>query len=146
MNNKCKVEKINGRYYIDGEASHNPKIEELKKWYKEYNAKYFYNKLPECKFFLKRKSTYPAQCYPSSKEIHFNNGGKYIWNRTIVKKILLHEMVHMYIHCTYGIIGKCLNSFHHMWPFAFEMFRLNKKHHLGLKLLDDVPLRSKYKN
>ena len=30
MNNKCKVEKINGRYYIDREASHNPKIEELK--------------------------------------------------------------------------------------------------------------------
>ena len=75
------------------------------------------------------------------KEIVFNRNWKYIWTASLIRKVLIHEMIHLHIHYKYKKVGRWLNSFHHMWPFAYEWWKLNWKYHLGLKLLEPIPIK-----
>ena len=113
-----------------------------KKQFDELNEAYFGGALPPCRMFC---TTSPdrlaALCIPSQKEIVFNRNWKYIWTASLIRKVLIHEMIHLHIHYKYKKVGRWLNSFHHMWPFAYEWWKLNWKYHLGLKLLEPLPIK-----
>jgi hypothetical protein len=137
-----KVEKINNRWYVNGEPSKTPRVDDLKKQFDELNEAYFGGALPPCRMFC---TTSPdrlaALCIPSQKEIVFNRNWRYIWTASLIRKVLIHEMIHLHIHYKYKKVGRWLNSFHHMWPFAYEWWKLNWKYHLGLKLLEPLPIK-----
>ena len=46
-----KVEKINNRWYVNGEPSKTPRVDDLKKQFDELNEAYFGGALPPCRMF-----------------------------------------------------------------------------------------------
>lgn len=88
----------------------------LSKLYNDYNAKYFDNKLGKCHFSLFSKNTaYLGWYCAKTTKIGKPNDRIWIgtgvyWNPEILERVLVHEMVHMYVYriegCKYdGLLG-----------------------------------------
>ncbi len=114
---------------------------ELEKRFLEYNAMYFENKLPMCKFGLMRKcdgegvgyfymydGKYPIIRIRSEKEL--------VWNDDRLKRVMLHEMLHYYIALKYGYLW---DISHYLPPFAYEKWKFNRKYGHLISFCDKIP-------
>ena len=76
----------------------------LKELYQEYNAKYFDNQLGKCEFslFTKNMTTLGSYLWREDKKGRPKDkiwiGTCIYWNEEILKRVLIHEMIHMYVH------------------------------------------------
>jgi hypothetical protein len=74
----------------------------IKERFDEYNQKYFSGVLGKCRFYLLPKSQstlgkYNGQEDKNGKPIdRIGIGTSVIWNEELFKRVLIHEMVHMY--------------------------------------------------
>ena len=88
----------------------------LKEKFKEYNELYFDNKLGKCNFSFFNKNLSYLGWYQSKEDKRERPNDKIwigtsiIWTMDLLKSVLIHEMVHMYVyriegHKTDGIFG-----------------------------------------
>lgn len=114
----------------------------IKERFDEYNQKYFNGQLGKCKFYLlpKTKSTlgkYNGQEDKNGKPVdRIGIGTGVIWTEEAFKRVLIHEMVHMYNrridNCVWdGVLG-------HGRRFKRQCRRLKKEYGIDVLSLPEV--------
>ena len=112
--------------------------EYLKTLYAHCNEKYFNNQLGKCEFsfFTKNNPAFGSYLSTNDSKGRPNDkiwiGTAIYWTEEILERILVHEMVHMYVYriekCRHdGVLG-------HGWRFRRQRRRILKEH--GLDILD----------
>lgn len=119
----------------------------LKRLYKEYNEKYFYNKLGECDFSFFPKNLSILGKYNSKNDKNGKPkdkiwiGTSVIWTEEHLQRILIHEMIHMYVyrvegHKYDGLLG-------HGWRFRRQCRRIRKNYGIEALKLPNVEFINK---
>ena len=114
----------------------------LKELFAEYNTLYFDNKLGKCdfSFFSKKLSYLGWYCAKEDRKGRPNDkiwiGTSVIWTEDLLQRILIHEMIHMYVnrvegHKHDGILG-------HGWRFRRQCRRIRKNYGIEVLKLHDV--------
>lgn len=119
----------------------------LKRLYKEYNEKYFYNKLGKCDFSFFPKNSCNLGWYCAKED---NKGcpkdkiwigTSVIWTEEHLQRILIHKMIHMYInrvegHKYDGLLG-------HGWRFRRQCRRIRKNYGIEALKIPNVEFINK---
>ena len=119
----------------------------LKNLYKEYNEKYFYNKLGKCDFSFFPKNLSILGKYNSKNDKNGKSkdkiwiGTSVIWTEEHLQRILIHEMIHMYIHRVEG--HKYDGLLGHGWRFRRQCRRIRKSYGIEALKLPDVEFINK---
>lgn len=114
----------------------------IKERFEEYNKLYFGNKLGTCKFYLLPKNTTSLGKYNGQEDKNgepvdrIGIGQNVKWSEDAFKRILIHEMVHMYNrridNCRWdGILG-------HGRRFRRQCRRIKKEYDIDVLNLPDV--------
>ena len=114
----------------------------LRELYKEYNAKYFGNQLGKCEFALFTKNITTLGSYFSREDKKGRPkdkiwiGTSIYWNEEILKRVLIHEMIHMYVcriegHKYDGLLG-------HGWRFRRQCRRIRKQYGIEAQKLPKI--------
>ena len=101
----------------------------LKREFEKYNKMYFNNELAMCEFryyYLDAFGTYKT-LQKGKKTIGVISFSKKVeWNEEMVKQIMVHEMVHHYVHTIEHI--KLDGLFHHGKHFLKQIKRIKKEY------------------
>ena len=114
----------------------------IKERFEEYNQKYFNGQLGKCKFYLLFKNQDTLGKYNDQEDKNgrpidrIGIGTGVIWTEEAFKRILIHEMVHMYNrridNCTWdGVLG-------HGRRFRSQCRRLKREFGIDVLTLPDV--------
>ena len=89
----------------------------LKELFAEYNTLYFDNKLGKCdfSFFSKNSSNLGWYCAKEDRKGRQNDkiwiGTSVIWTEELLRRILIYEMIHMYVNRVDGRKQLCLQGY-----------------------------------
>ena len=81
----------------------------LKEKFNEYNKLYFGGKLGNCQFYFFPKNRtafgkYTLWKKTSGEDVsHIYIGSRFNWNEQLLKEVLVHEMIHMYVTTIEGV-------------------------------------------
>ena len=119
----------------------------LKRLYKEYNEKYFYGKLGKCDFSFFPKNLSILGKYNSKNDKNGVSkdkiwiGTSVIWTEEHLQRILIHEMIHMYVHRVEG--HKYDGLLGHGWRFRRQCRRIRKNYGIEALKLPNVEFINK---
>lgn len=117
----------------------------LKEKYAEYNRMYFNGILPKCKFCFILPDSLGGYSYDKTSNGYQHRIGicksVIYWDETILKEILIHEMIHLYVQHVHhvgwdGVLG-------HGWRFRKQVRRLRKEY--GLRIGIHPPKTVRYR-
>lgn len=109
----------------------------LKALFNEYNEKYFYGKLGKCDFSFFPKYRSALGKYNSKNDKNGKPkdriwiGTSVIWTEEHLQRILIHEMIHMYVYRVEGY--KYDGILGHGWRFRRQCRRIRKNY--GIEVL-----------
>ena len=114
----------------------------LKELFAEYNKLYFDGRLGKCdfSFFSKKQSILGWYCAKEDSKGRPNDkiwiGTSVVWREEHLQRILIHEMIHMYVyrvegHKYDGVLG-------HGWRFRRQCRRIRKHYGIEALKLPDV--------
>ena len=105
-------------------------IEYLKQLFDEYNKLYFNNSLTRCKFHLHKDDySYATYIYKKNGISHIWLTTDTYWTESLLKEVLIHEMIHHYIRTVENKTG---GIFGHNWRFRKQCRRIEKNY--GIKI------------
>ena len=114
----------------------------LRTLFNEYNNKYFYGKLGKCDFSFFPKNLSILGKYNSKNDKNGKPkdkiwiGTSVIWSKEHLQRILIHEMIHMYVHRVEG--HKYDGLLGHGWRFRRQCKRIRKNYGIEALKLPDV--------
>jgi hypothetical protein len=115
-------------------------IKTIEKYFREYNKLYFNNKLPLCQFYIHTSFDYLGyfHCYKNIYKpgkyhrMSISMSDRFDYTEDEFRKILVHEMIHLYLVHTKSAIEGNLD---HGPLFIKTMNEFNKKFNLGLEVV-----------
>ena len=119
---------------------------DIKMRYDKYNKMYFDGKLGKCKFLWLSPNEgvyghYVAQPTKKGLESKIGVARNTYWTEENLRKLLVHEMIHMYIRTVEGKIIDGLLG--HGRRFRAHCKRLKKDYGLNIRILDDFGYKNK---